>query len=105
MDIMEANTYAWHTTPHTCSAPSGKHYWNCDKGGCGKSIHSIDGNAYGPGNQYRINTLKTFTAKMSFNKSGNSMNEIVLNLKQGSNSFTLTIADQDCAGGYLANMG
>jgi hypothetical protein len=81
MDIMEANTYAWHMTPHTCDSPSGKHYWNCDKGGCGKAIHQVDGNAYGPGNQYRINSLKTFTAKVNFNKAGNDLNSIVLDLK------------------------
>ena len=104
MDIMEANTYAWHMTPHTCDSPSGKHYWNCDKGGCGKSIHSVDGNAYGPGNQYRINSLNKFNAKVNFNGSGSSMSSITLNLKQGSNSFTLTVADNDCAGGYLNNM-
>mgnify|MGYP003695146441 FL=1 len=39
MDIMEANTYAWHMTPHTCDSPSGKHYYHCDQGGCGKAIH------------------------------------------------------------------
>jgi hypothetical protein len=58
MDIMEANTYAWHMTPHTCDSPQGKHYFNCDKGGCGKAIHQVDGNAFGPGGQYRINSLK-----------------------------------------------
>ena len=30
MDIMEANTYAWHTTPHHCDAPQGKYYSGCD---------------------------------------------------------------------------
>jgi len=32
------------------------------------------------------------------------MSSIVLDLKQGSNSFSMTIADRDCAGGYLDNM-
>jgi len=32
------------------------------------------------------------------------MSSITLDLKQGSNSFTLTIADNECAGGYLDNM-
>ena len=33
-DIMEANTYAWHTTPHKCDPPTDKgHYTNCDRGG------------------------------------------------------------------------
>jgi len=29
------------------------------------------------------------------------MDSIVLNLSQGSNNFSMTIADWDCAGGYL----
>lgn len=49
MDIMEANTYAWHTTPHHCDSPQGKHFENCDRGGDGKSIYSQDPTAYGPG--------------------------------------------------------
>jgi len=33
-DIMEANTYAWHSTPHKCDSPNDKgHYSNCDRGG------------------------------------------------------------------------
>lgn len=92
-------------TPHTCDSPSGKHYWNCDKGGCGKAIHQVDANAYGPGTQYRINTQRAFHAKISFNSDGSKMDSIVLNLSQGSNNFSMTIADWDCAGGYLEHMG
>jgi len=33
------------------------------------------------------------------------MDSIVLDLKQGSNSFSMTVADADCAYGYLNNMG
>jgi hypothetical protein len=49
LDIMEANLYAWHFTPHTCDSQNGKNYPKCDRGGCGKSIHSVDSTAYGPG--------------------------------------------------------
>lgn len=50
MDIMEASTYNFHTTPHRCDKPTNKgHYYNCDRGGCGKNIFSIDKRAYGPG--------------------------------------------------------
>ena len=36
MDIMEANKYAFQTTPHRCDQvdPSNKHYNHCDGGGC-----------------------------------------------------------------------
>ena len=91
-------------TPHTCDNPNGKHYYNCDKGGCGKAIHQVDGNAYGPGGQYRINSLQTFHAKVSFNGS-DTLDSIVLDLSQGSNSFSMTVANNDCAWGYLSNMG
>ena len=89
---------------NTCDSPKGKHYFNCDRAGCGKSIYSVDKNAYGPGNQYRINSLNKFNAKVNFNGSGSSMSSITLDLTQGSNSFTLTIADNECASGYLNNM-
>jgi len=40
MDIMEANKYAMRMTPHKCDSPNSKgHYYNCDRGGCGKSLH------------------------------------------------------------------
>ena len=33
-DIMEANTYSFRSTPHSCSAPdSNGHYTQCDNGG------------------------------------------------------------------------
>ena len=56
MDIMEANMFGWRTTPHKCDAPQGKHFNNCDRGGCGKSLEQIDRHGFGPGSQYRINT-------------------------------------------------
>ena len=60
MDIMEANQYAWHMTPHKCDTPQGKHYPSCDRGGCGKEIYQMDPNAYGPGDNFRIDTRQKF---------------------------------------------
>ena len=56
-DIMEANQWAFHTTAHACDAPNaGGAYGNCDRGGsCTAEIHNDSD--YGPGNQYKINTL------------------------------------------------
>ena len=35
-DIMEANTWAFRSTPHPCDAPDANgHYTNCDRGGTG----------------------------------------------------------------------
>ena len=80
MDIMEANSFAWHTTPHKCDAPSGKHFNNCDRGGCGKAFSDVDRNGMGPGGQYRINTQNEFHAKGSFNQSGDRLSSIVMTL-------------------------
>ena len=105
MDIMEANQYAWHLTPHRCDAPDGKSYPSCDTSGCGKSIHHMDGNAYGPGSQYRIDTTKRFHAKIDFNEATkDTLTSIVLTLTQDTDLFTMTIADEDCAAGYLSDM-
>ena len=56
-DIMEANQWAFHTTAHACDAPNANgHYSNCDRGGsCTAELHNDSD--YGPGNQYKINTL------------------------------------------------
>jgi len=81
MDIMEANKYAMRMTPHKCDAPNSKgHYFNCDRGGCGKSLHSISWNSYGPGGQYRINTNNWFHVKVDFQKGGDRLTAIILTL-------------------------
>ena len=50
MDIMEANTFAWHTTPHKCDPPTANmHYSYCDRGGCVKSMEDLGRDKYGPG--------------------------------------------------------
>ena len=59
---MEANKYAFAVTPHTCDSPSGKHYDNCDRGGCGYHLHKVV--SYGPGKT--IDTNKKFNVKTSF---------------------------------------
>jgi len=60
MDIMEANTYAWHTTAHKCNpaSPKGWYDWCDGAGSCYLSTHSIDNSGYGPGNNFKINTQK-----------------------------------------------
>lgn len=67
-DIMEANTWAWHTTPHKCDAPNEHgHYSNCDRGGsCFQVAFQKLNGVYGPGNQYAINTEEKFRAKIEW---------------------------------------
>ena len=65
-DVMEANSFAWHTTPHKCDAPDEKgHYSNCDVvGACFQTAWEQDKDAYGPGK--RIDTTKPFHVKIEF---------------------------------------
>merc|ERR1719410_3317026 len=55
IDIMEANAYAFQATPHKCDKPSNGHYESCDRGGCEQSTRTIQ-DAYGPGEEYTIDT-------------------------------------------------
>jgi len=93
MDIMEANTYAWHTTPHHCDAPNGKHYSNCDRSGDGTAVYSLDKTAYGPGDEYKINTLKTFHVKQEFKEENDKVTAIVTTFTQGDQSYSFTEKD------------
>lgn len=92
-DIMEANTYAFQTTPHRCDAPNSKgHYSNCDRGGqCyQKAWHKMAGK-YGPGDQYPINTLKEFHAKISFTTEAH----FTVELSQNGQTFSMG-SDDSC---------
>ena len=69
-DIMEANTHAWHTTPHKCDDPNDKgHYSNCDRSGdC--NIKAWGSMSYGPGDKFMINTFKLFHIKTHWHSDG-----------------------------------
>jgi hypothetical protein len=93
MDIMEANSYAWHTTPHHCDSPQGKHYTNCDRGGDGKDLFSSDPTAYGPGSNFKINTAEPFHVKQEFKDENGIVKSIVTTFTQGEASVNLTVDD------------
>jgi hypothetical protein len=84
-DIMEANTYAWHSTAHKCDAPNDKgHYENCDRGGsCFQIAWDQDSSAYGPGK--RIDTSKPFHAKIEFD----SVDHFTTTFTQNGETFTM----------------
>ena len=63
LDVMEANQYNWHVTLHKCSTPIGKFIPKCSYHGLGEDVYSKDQSAYGPGDQYKINTFKKFHVK------------------------------------------
>lgn len=106
MDIMEANKYAFQTTPHRCDQvnPSNKHYNHCDGGGCALNAWNVDSNAFGPGK--KIDTNKKFRMRTDFVESGGKLSEIKTTLSQdGGNSYTFHQYSSQCQGGYLEAMG
>lgn len=85
-DVMEANQYAFHATPHKCDAPNDKgHYYNCDRGGQCFQVAQSQG-TYGPNKQ--INTLKPYTVKTTFDKYDHFVTELT------QNGFTLTMTSE-----------
>jgi len=59
-DIMEANIWSFATTPHSCDSPtSAGYYKNCNRyGDCYTNIvDKLNYYDYGPGTNYKINTL------------------------------------------------
>ncbi len=112
MDIMEANTAAFQTTPHKCApgtGPNGRTFSSCDKGGCGlNSFKVLGSNAFGPGPSFTINSLLPFNVSTSFystapfGQPGNLTN-ITTTLTQGNDSRGVSFhhSDQVCGAGYL----
>lgn len=95
-DIMEANKYAWHSTPHTCDSTSPP-YNNCDRGGsCFQVAHQKGANDFGPGKT--IDTNQKFNAKMEWATSG----DFKLTLTQNGKTWSMG-SDGQC-GGYMSKM-
>lgn len=69
-DIMEANSWAYRATSHSCNARGDGYFDWCDSDGtC--DVDVLIGHpetAYGPGDQYDINTKKEFHIKIDFDK-------------------------------------
>lgn len=87
-DIMEANQFAWHSTPHKCDSPTDKgHYWNCDRGGsCFQKASDKLRGIYGPGGNHEINTQKEFHVKFTWDHDANFRVEMSQNGKTHSMS-------------------
>ena len=68
-DIMEANTYSYHTTAHKCNEPNEFGYFDdCDKSGqC--TTQALGDTDFGPSSDYSINSLQSFHVKIDFKKS------------------------------------
>lgn len=90
IDLFEANTHNIHITPHTCDAPTGKYYSNCDSPGYNVSAYDTNPNYYGPGLKYTVDTTKPFTLSHTFTSSASILSKITSVFTQGKKSFTLT---------------
>ena len=77
-DVMEANTWGFHTTIHACDAPNEFGHFpaeSCDfQGQCEVDIEGAGvADRYGPGEQYDINTLKPFNVRIDYHKYDNNL--------------------------------
>ena len=90
MDIMEANTYSFRTTAHTCDG-TGPHYTNCDRGGNAVTDLQEKG-VLGPGK--KIDTGSPFHVKIEFKESS-----YTLTVSQGDNTDV-----SEMNNGYLSDM-
>merc|ERR1719210_1506410 len=59
VDIMEANTAAFQSTPHKCDEPQNGAYFYCDREGCAQNTRDLL-KAYGPGSQFTVDTRHPF---------------------------------------------
>eukprot|EP00727_Mastigamoeba_balamuthi_P012707 m51a1_g8059 putative hydrolase and peroxidase (564) ;mRNA; f:133040-135191 len=100
IDLMEANQYAFSVALHKCNAPQNKWYSWCDGGGCGKNFASIGG-AYGPGDGYKINTNRAFTASFEFPESNGQLGNVVARLAQEGREVSM---DFSSCGGYVQDL-
>ena len=103
-DLMEANKYAYQTTPHSCDAPDEKGYYSkCDRGGYAKSTADsfMPVTDFGPGEDHQIDTNKPFHVVLDFyNWTDMKLGMALTTLVQGDNKVTLINDDYD----YLKNI-
>jgi hypothetical protein len=72
-DLIEANQFTAQTTPHSCNSPSSAGFYDyCNRSGsCWQNTkNNLAYSDYGPGDSYKINTLKEFTGRVDFHNNG-----------------------------------
>mmetsp|Transcript_36587 Transcript_36587/g.104614 ORF Transcript_36587/g.104614 Transcript_36587/m.104614 type:complete len:694 (-) Transcript_36587:270-2351(-) len=82
MDMLEANTHAFHTTAHGANDPNGM---GRGLGGTSRDISTAD---YGPGYGHRINTLMPFRVNMEVSSDGT---QVATALHQGDRKVVLKV--------------
>jgi len=99
VDIMEANTHAFQATPHRCEKPSNGHYYSCDRSGCAQNTRDTAG-AYGPGDNFTINTRRIFDVHTEFLEKGGVFTGMRTTIQQQDRQVVL---DYDgCSDEYFA---
>jgi hypothetical protein len=82
-DIMQANRHAFMAEAHRCDAAVDGVYRNCPQSNCSvNTSHVRPDNAYGRGDQYKINTEESFHVKMEFHEQNDQFVGYTLNLSQ-----------------------
>lgn len=92
IDIMEANQFAMLTAPNPCDAPNENgHYAHCDnKEHCLRNTKDVlADDAFGPGQQYVINTLKEIHVKISFNEIDDKFSSYTTTVSQDGREISL----------------
>jgi len=88
VDIMEANSAVFSSTPHKCDPATNGHYDNCDRSGCGDNSRD-EPDAYGPGSSYTIDTRKPFEVRTEFPASGSELKGMRTILSQSGKEVTM----------------
>ena len=98
-DLMEANKYAFQTTPHHCDGPNDKgHYSSCDTGG--SAHNSVDqALSFGPGQTIDTNRPIHVKVEVTVDGSG-SANQVITTISQDGNQQQMINSDA----GYLSQM-
>ena len=93
---MEANKFAFQSTPHKCDSPNNKHYNSCDTGG--SFLSSVDqGWSFGPGGQYTIDTTQKIHVKVEVEENNKSATKYTVTVSQNGKSQQMVNSDS----GYL----
>jgi len=80
---------------HKCDAATNGHYPNCDHWGYYTKIWEQDKTAYGPGPQYKINSLNKIHTKFEYILTGDKLTEIHTTLSQDAASYEIVHTDKD----------
>merc|ERR1719203_2587660 len=101
MDIMEANTHAFASTPHKCDAPVNGFYSSCDRGGCGQNTRESP-SSYGPGASFTIDTTRPFDVHTDFFEDAGVLTGMRTTLVQGHRRVVLD--HKNCDPTYLEQL-